>query len=66
MDTFAREKYGETRWKRKVHHPSAVKERIKQEIEYDLKSPKRKKLIAEAEAVSDRLTNPMRKPAPGK
>jgi hypothetical protein len=66
MDTFAREKYGETRWERKVHHPSAVKERIKQEIEYDLESPKRKKLIAEAEAVYDRLTNPMRNPAPGK
>ena len=64
MDTFAREKYGETRWERKVHHPSAVKERIKQEIEYDLESPKRKKRIAEA--VYDRLTNPVRKPAPGK
>jgi hypothetical protein len=48
MDTFAREKYGETRWERKVHHPSAVKERIKQEIEYDLESPKRKELISEA------------------
>jgi hypothetical protein len=66
MDTFARAKYDETRWERKVHHPSAVKERIKQEIEYDLESPKRKKLIAEAEAVYDRSTNPMRKLAPGK
>ena len=66
METYAREKYGETRWERKVHRPSAVKEGVKQEIEYDLENPKRKKLIAEAEAVYSRLTNQMRKPAPGK
>ena len=65
MDTYARKKYGETQWKRKVHHPSAVKERMKQEIEYELENPKRAKSIAEAEAVYHRLTNPMRKPAPG-
>jgi hypothetical protein len=50
---------------RKVARPSAVRERIKHEIEYDLDNPKRKKLIAEAEAVYDRLTNPMRKPTTG-
>jgi hypothetical protein len=66
METYARGKYGETQWERKVHRPSAVKERIKQEIEYDLENPKRKKLIAEAEAVYSRLTNPVRKPAPEK
>jgi hypothetical protein len=66
METYAREKYGETRWERKVHRPSAVKERIKQEIEYDLENAKRKELIAEAEDVYDRLTNPVRKPASGK
>ena len=66
MDTYARKKYGEAQWKRKVHHPSAVKERMKQEIEYELENPKRAKSIAEAEAVYHRLTNPMRKPAPGK
>ena len=42
MDTFAREKYGETRWERKVHHPSAVKERMKHEIEYDLRTQEQK------------------------
>ncbi len=66
METYAREKFGDTLWERKVHRPSAVKERIKEEIEYELENPKRKKLIAKAEAVYDRLTNPMRKPAPGK
>ena len=66
MDTYARREYGETQWERKVHHPSAVKERMKNEIEYELENPKRKKLMAEAEAVYNRLTNPMRKPAPGK
>jgi hypothetical protein len=36
--------------------PFPVKERMKHEVEYDLENPKRKKLIAEAEAVYDRLT----------
>jgi hypothetical protein len=66
METHARNKYGETLWERKVQRPSAVREGIKHEIEYDLENPKRKKLIAKAEAVYDRLTNPMRKPASGK
>jgi hypothetical protein len=51
---------------RRVARPSAARERIKHEIEYELDNPKRKKLIAEAEAVYNRLTNPMRKPAPEK
>jgi hypothetical protein len=63
MDTYARKKYGETQWERKVHHPSAVKERMKNEIADDLEHPKRAKLIAEAETVYDRLTNPQRRPA---
>ena len=66
METYAKKKYSETLWERKVHRPSVVKERMKHEIEYDLENPKRKKLIAEAEAVYDRLTDPMRKPATGK
>ena len=66
METFARRKYGEKRWERKIHRPSAVKERIKQEIEYEMENPKRKKLIAEAEAVYDRLTTSMRNPTPVK
>jgi hypothetical protein len=66
MDTYARKTYGETQWERKVHHPSAVKERMKHEIEYELENSKRKRLIAEADSVYNRLTNPVRKPAPRK
>jgi hypothetical protein len=65
METQARNKYGEKLWERKVQRPSAARERLKHEIEYDLENPKRKKLIAEAEAVYNRLTNPRRKSAPG-
>jgi hypothetical protein len=63
MQAYARNKFGETHWERKVHHPSAVKERMKHEMEYELKNPKLAKLIAEAEAVYHSLTDPMRKPA---
>jgi hypothetical protein len=64
MEAHARKKYGETLWERKVQRPAAVRERIKDEIQFDLESPKRKRLIARADAVYDRLTNPMREPAP--
>jgi|SRR5829696_8256752 len=64
MDTQARKKYGEKLSERKVQRPSAVRERMKHEMEYDLENPKRKKLIAEA--VYDRLTNPVGKSASGK
>jgi hypothetical protein len=66
MEAHARKKYGETLWVRKVQRPAAIRERIKDEIQYDLESPKRKKLIARADAVYNRLTNPMREPAPRK
>jgi hypothetical protein len=65
IETQARNKYGATLWERKAQRPSTTRVRMKHEIEYDLENPKRKKLIAEAEAVYDRLTNPMREPAPG-
>src|SRR5919112_6756296 len=65
METFAKNKYGERLWERKIHRPSAVKERMKHEIVHDLENPKRTRLIARAEAVYDRLTTSMRKPAPG-
>src|SRR5918995_4482135 len=64
METQARKQYGETLWERKVQRPAAVRERIKDEIQYDLEDPKRKKLIARADAVYNRLTNTMREPAP--
>ena len=63
MEAHARKKYGETLWERKVQRPAAVRERIKDEIQYDLENPKRRKLIARADAVYNRLTNPMREPA---
>ena len=66
METRARKLHGETLGERKVARPSAVRERLRHEIQYDLDNPKRKKLIAEAEAVYNRLTNPMRKPTSGK
>src|SRR5215212_10123770 len=55
METQARKKYGETLWERKVRRPAAVRERIKDEIEYESENPRRKKLIERAEAVYDRL-----------
>ena len=64
MESQAKKKYGETLWERKVQRPAAVRERIKDEIVYDLENRKRKRLIARAEAVYDRLTNPVREPAP--
>ena len=66
MDTYAKKKFGETQWERKVHHPSAVKERMKNEIEYEQENSQRRKLIARAETVYNRLANPMREPVPGK
>src|SRR5687768_7834850 len=35
MESQAKKKYGETLWERKVQRPAAVRERIKDEIEYD-------------------------------
>src|SRR5215207_3292428 len=64
METQARKRNGETLWKRKFKPPAAVREKIKAKIEYNLENQKRKKLIARAEAVYDRLTNPTREPAP--
>jgi hypothetical protein len=60
MDTYARKRWGEAQWERKVHRPSVVKQRLKREIEDDLQNPKLKGLLDKAEAVYDRLTNPMR------
>ena len=60
MDTYARKRWGEAQWERKVHRPSVVKQRLKHEIEDDLQNPKLKGLLDKAEAVYDRLTNPMR------
>ncbi len=63
MEKNSRKRYGETYWETKVSRPSAVKERMKHEVGYDLEDPKRKELIAETEALYDRLTSPIRKTA---
>ncbi len=52
-----RKRYGETHLETKVSRPSATRERMKREVGYDLENPKRKRLIAEAEAVYHRLIN---------
>ena len=66
IERNSRRRYGETHWATKVSRPSALKEGIKHDLEYKLENPKRRKLIAEAEAVYDRLTNPIRRPPSGK
>jgi hypothetical protein len=58
MDRNYRSRHGETYLETKVSRPSTVRERMKHEVGYDLENPKRKKLIAEAEAIYDRLTGP--------
>jgi hypothetical protein len=62
IERNSRRRYGETHWATKVSRPSALKEGIKRDLGYKVENPKRRKLIAEAEAVYDRLTNPIRKP----
>ena len=57
MEKNSRKRYGEEHWETKVSRPSAAKERIKHEVRYHLEDTKRKRLIAEAEAVYDRLTS---------
>jgi hypothetical protein len=66
MEKNSRKRYGEAYWENKVSRPSATREKMKHEVGYDLENPKRKGLIAEAEAVYDRLTSPIRKPASDK
>jgi hypothetical protein len=70
IDEYYRKRYGdkngETYRETKVSRPSTVREKMKHEVVYELKNPKREKLIAEAEAVYDRLTSSVHKPASGK
>ncbi len=66
IERKSRRRYGETHWETKVSRPSAVKEEIKHELGYELENPKRRRLIAEAEAVYDRLTNPISRPPSGR
>ena len=68
IDEYYRRRYEETyRRETAVSRPSTVREKLKREVEveYEAKNPKRRKLIAEAEAVYDRLTSPTRKPVLG-
>jgi hypothetical protein len=50
-------RHGETYRETKVSRPYAVREEMKHEVGQDLENPKRRKLIAEAEAVYARLSS---------
>lgn len=65
LEKNVRRNHAGTSWVPKVARPSAAKERMKEDVRHELESPERKRLIAEVEAVYDRLTSPMREPAPG-
>jgi len=66
IDRNYRKRHGETYRETKISRPSAVREDVKSEVRHELEDPKRKKLLAEAEAVYDRLTSSISKPASGK
>lgn len=56
IESIYRRSLGETpSLENKVSRPSSSREQMKREVEYESESPKRKRLISEAEAVYDRL-----------
>ncbi len=61
IERNSRKRFGEASWENKASRPLAAREKKKREVGYELEDPKRRILIARAEAVYDRLT---RKPAP--
>jgi hypothetical protein len=63
IESHTRNRFDEALWERKVQRPSATREQMKHEMKYDLENPKRKKLIARAEAVYERLADPTRNSA---
>jgi hypothetical protein len=65
LEKNVRRNHGGTSWVPKIARPSAAKERMKGEVRYELQSPERRRLIAEVEAVYERLTSPTREPAQG-
>lgn len=66
IDRNYRKRHGETYRETKVSRPSIAREEMKREVVHDLENPKRRKLIAEAEALYARLTNSTSKPVSGK
>ncbi len=60
IESHTRNRFDKALWERKVQRPSAMREKMKHEMEYDLENPKRRRLIVRAEAVYDRLTDPTR------
>src|ERR687890_1177681 len=60
IESHTRNRFDKALWERKVQRPSAMREKMKHEMECDLENPKRIRLIARAEAVYDRLTDPTR------
>jgi hypothetical protein len=55
IDDNYRKRYGERYWETQVPRPAAAREKMKHEIEYESGNSKRKKLVAEAEAIYYRL-----------
>ena len=56
MDKIHDRRHSEASRETKVSRPSAVREQIKREVEYETEAQKRRRLITEAEAVYDYLT----------
>jgi hypothetical protein len=60
IERNSRKRFGEASLENRASLPFAAREKKKRELGYELEDPKRKGLIARAEAVYDRLTGPAR------
>jgi hypothetical protein len=56
IEKNSRKRFGQTSLENKVSRPFASREKLKREVGYELKNPKRRDLISRAETVYDRLT----------
>ena len=61
IDRTYERKHGTAARETEISRPSAVREQMKRELKHELTHPKRKRLIAEAEAIYERLTVPTRR-----
>lgn len=60
IDRTYERRRGTTSRETEISRPSDIREQMKRELEHELEDPKRKRLIAEAEAIYVRLTAPTR------
>jgi hypothetical protein len=63
VEKNSKRKFGEKYWEDKASRPLAVRENKKRGLEYELENPKLEALISRAEAVYDRLTDQVHRPA---